>query len=180
MDSIGNTKETGFWMPIAGTKVKFFKYGMNKITSNLATGGWHDKVDAGWEVVEVWQGIEDNEIFIQPVRDKIEEVVYLLEKGAKVCVKCAAGINRSNSIATSALTYLDKGKESIEEKYQYYQKLVKSKVDRAWMDETLAITCQEAIKEMVLGIHTVVPWRCIDVEQINRNLYRQNWINSSR
>jgi hypothetical protein len=178
-----DTTKTGIWVESEdrsqlydlGTDLFGYKSGIREITKNLATAGWYDKVPKDWQVVDVWEYISDDECFIKPVKDKIKEVIYLLNKGQKVCVRCAAGMNRSNSIATAALVYLDKDSGSIRTKWLRYSGLVKSKVDRAWMNDTLGCTCIEAIKELKSGKCTNEPWDSINVEQFNRKLYKDDY-----
>lgn len=165
--------QPGIWIEELG-EVKIFLYGMRKINENLATAGWNDPIESGWQVVDVWRDIEDNEIYTKPIKDKILEALFLLNKGQRVCVRCAAGMNRSNSIATAVLVYLDKkDNRSIEKVWNKHKKVVMKKVDRAWMNPDLGYTCQEAILELKSGKYTTQPFYCRPDIQYKGSVYKK-------
>lgn len=165
--------QPGIWFEEGG-EIKIFEYGMRKITETLATAGWNDSIDTGWQVVDVWRDIEDDEAYTKPIKDKIVEALFLLNKGQRVCVRCAAGMNRSNSIAVAILVYLDKNdNRSIEKVWRKYQKVVMKKVDRAWMNPDLGYTCQEAILELKSGKYTTQPYYCRPTIQYKEKVYKK-------
>lgn len=141
-------KDRNIFYSALDTDICGYKSGIRKITKNLATAGWSDNIPLGWRTVDVWKNISDNEIFIKPVKDKIKEVLSLLSKGQKVCIRCACGMNRSNTLAVAVLTYLDRNSGLIKVKWLRYRNLVISKVDRAWLNPDLEYTCQQAVKEL--------------------------------
>jgi len=120
----------------------------NQITKNLATIGLCCTIPKDWIIVDVYYDLNDDDRRVNKVKSKIIRVTSLLQNNKKVCVRCAMGINRSNTIALAALVYLDKSRIDLEAKWLKWRKTVYSKVDRAWMSSILSATCLQAIREL--------------------------------
>jgi hypothetical protein len=122
---------------------------MHRITSYLASGAIGCDVDDGWIVLPVYD-LDDNDINVDKVKAKVKLAVRLLNEGHKVCVCCAAGINRSNTIAIGTLMMIDKINLDWHswQLFDVWNEFVRNKVEQAAISPVIRNTLLEAVEEM--------------------------------
>ena len=120
---------------------------MFKITECLATCDIAGLPPAGWIVVDV-RDLMDDETNVEKVKQKIIIVTKLWAMGAKVCVRCACGMNRSNTIAIASLCYIDMRAKDMEENWDKHWKFVKEKVPCLLTDLRIEKTARTALRQL--------------------------------
>jgi hypothetical protein len=123
---------------------------MNKITEFLATCDIATLTPEGWVIVDV-RDITDFERNVEKVKYKILLVTRLISMGAKVCVRCACGINRSNTIALSTLCYLLTKDKYLDTDWDRHYNFIKAKIPVMALVPELVVTAKTALKELYAG-----------------------------
>jgi len=123
---------------------------MNKITEYLATCDIATLTHEGWVVVDV-RDITDFEKDVEKVKYKILLVTRLIAMGAKVCVRCACGINRSNTIALSAMCYLYNKSVYLDSDWDRHYNIIKKTIPAMQILPELEETAKKALKELYAG-----------------------------
>ena len=81
---------------------------MYEITEYLATCNMIEgNTPEGWIIVDVRDLKDSGGNSIEEVANKIQLVGNLIASGFKVCIRCQAGMSRSNAIACAALVWIN-------------------------------------------------------------------------
>lgn len=81
---------------------------MYKILNELATCNMIEgNTPEGWIIVDVRDLQDGGKNSVDAVADKIQLVGNLLANGYKVCVRCQAGMSRSNTIACAVMVWIN-------------------------------------------------------------------------
>lgn len=81
---------------------------MYEVSHNLATCNMLEgNTPAGWIIIDVRDLSDDGENSIEAVADKIQLVGNLLASGYKICIRCQAGMSRSNTIACAIMIWIN-------------------------------------------------------------------------
>ena len=110
------------------------------ITDYLGSSAEDDFHEPGVVVVDV-RDLNDGTNPPNLVWRKIRTALEVLSLGNKICIRCAAGISRSNSIAAAVL--------SLHEGIAYRKALgkVSERVPRAWLNPLMVKSTLRAIRE---------------------------------
>ena len=122
----------------------------NWITDYLGTCDIATLTPEGVVVVDV-RDLSDFEKDVEKVKYKILLVTRLIVMGAKVCVRCACGINRSNTIALSAMCYLYNKSKYLDTDWDRHYNFIKEKIPVMQLVPELVVTAKKALKELYAG-----------------------------
>ena len=120
---------------------------MFQITEFLATCDIAELPPEGWVTVDV-RDLKDYEKDTEKIKQKIMFVTGLWAMGAKVCIRCVCGMNRSNTIAIATLCYVDSRSEDIDEDWEIHRKYVKRKVPRLLTELDIEKTAKKALTQL--------------------------------
>lgn len=97
-------------------------------------------------IVDV-RDLSDVETDTEKIKRKIIIIANLICAGHKVAVRCNAGMNRSCTVAITALCYMNPAVD-LDELWNTYYDLVKEKIPRMLSMIELQDTCRKALKEL--------------------------------
>lgn len=123
---------------------------MNKITDYLATCDIATLTPEGWIIVDV-RNLTDFEGNVEKVKERILIVTRLVAMGAKVCIRCVCGLNRSNTIAIATLCYLCNKNEYLDTDWDRHYNFVKEIIPAMDIVPELEKTAKKALLEMYGG-----------------------------
>lgn len=123
---------------------------MNKITDFLATCDIATLTPEGWVIVDV-RNLTDFEGNVEKVKERIFIVTRLISMGAKVCVRCVCGLNRSNAIAIATLCYLCNKNEYLDTDWDRHYNFVKEKIPAMNIVPELEETTKKTLREIYSG-----------------------------
>lgn len=79
---------------------------MYEILKNLGTCSMFESMTPeGWVIVDVRDLVDGPENDLEKIKSKIIVISGLMGCGEKVCVRCLAGMSRSNSMACAAMMF---------------------------------------------------------------------------
>jgi protein-tyrosine phosphatase len=110
------------------------------VTSYLGSSAADDFQEPGVVVVDV-RDLKDGANPPEPVWQKIRTALEVVKLGNRVCIRCSAGISRSNSIAAAVLS-LQEGLP-----YEIALSKVKKKIARAWPNANMIESVTRAIRQ---------------------------------
>jgi len=118
-----------------------------KLLKNLATCSIMESfTPEGWIIVDV-RDISDVERDIKKIIKKLEICCGLMTLGQKVCIRCVAGINRSNAIAMGLLCWF-KPVGDIDETWDYHLNKLRELCPRAMITPELERIVKKAVVQL--------------------------------
>jgi protein-tyrosine phosphatase len=97
----------------------------------------------GWIIYDVRDLIDGNGNDIKKIKEKIITLSNLLSIGHKVCVRCIAGMSRSNTIACAAMLMINQNHD-----WEYHWEFVKEKCPRTFVNLDFTDEVKQALLEI--------------------------------
>jgi hypothetical protein len=123
---------------------------MFEIIDNLIVCDIGDLAPEGWVIVDV-RDLTDFEKNAEKVKRKIMVVSHLLNMGERVCVRCACGINRSNTIVISVLCYRSNKNVYLDTDWDRHYNWVKKRNPSMELVPEIVETAKRALKQLYAG-----------------------------
>jgi protein-tyrosine phosphatase len=117
---------------------------MYKIWENLATCNLLESLTPeGWIVVDVRDLKDGKDNSVEAVKIKIAMIGNLMSSGQKICVRCLAGMSRSNTIACASMMVVN-----IDHTWDHFWHIVEKACPRARQNLDFVDTVKKALEEM--------------------------------
>lgn len=117
---------------------------MYQIWESLATCSLLEScTPEGWIIFDVRDLKDSGENSIEAIKFKIAMAGNLLASGNKVCVRCLAGMSRSNSIACAAMMMIN-----LDHTWDYYWHKIEKKCPRARQNLQFVDLVKQALIEL--------------------------------
>jgi protein-tyrosine phosphatase len=117
---------------------------MFKILENLATCNLIEGLTPeGWIIVDVRDLNDGPENSVEAIKAKIAIIINLMASGQKVCVRCLAGMSRSNTLACASMMLF-----SWEHTWDHYWRIVEKACPRARQNLGFVDMVKKALLEM--------------------------------